>query len=92
MLGRLIGKLTFGNINYKYRTSSEQNTRLYDVLTLWGGCGPQGGCGVHDSIFHAERFSLLLAKSYDLIAALIPCKQKRPLMLSALRQMRTAVL
>ena len=77
---------------YKFRTSSEKNTRLYDILILWGGCGPQGGCAVYDSIFHAEGFSLFLAKSCDFIAALISRKQKHPLKLWAIHQMRTAVL
>ena len=72
------------------RLERKKYQSVCDILVLWGGCGPQG-CYVYDSICRAQRFGLLFTKDCECIAALIPCKQKHPVKLSALHQLRTSV-
>ena len=92
MLGGEIGKITFGRIKYKFRTSSNKNSSLCTIY--WYTAKVRTArllllllkllllLGLR-SVCHAEGFVLLLAKGSDRIAALNPCKQKHPLKLSA---------
>jgi len=82
MLGGETGKITFGRIKCKFRTSNNKNTSMVQYIgtsegcRLWCCC-----CKDYDSVCRAEGFGLLLAKGCDRIAALTPGKQKEYLKL-----------
>ena len=82
MLGGETGKITFGRIKCKFRTSNNKNTSMVQYIGTSEGCRLQCCCCKdYDSVCRAEGFGLLLAKGCDRIAALTPGKQKEYLKL-----------
>ena len=87
MIGGEIGKFTCGRIKYTFRFEQNEYQSVYEILVNWGRCGPQFCCQIYDNICRAEGFELLLAKGFEYIAALTPCKQKIPRKISATYQL-----
>jgi hypothetical protein len=83
ILGGETGKITFGRIKYKFRTSDNKNTSMAQYIGTSEGCRLRGCCCCkdYDSVCRAEGFGLPLAKSCDRIATLTLGKQKQCLKL-----------
>jgi hypothetical protein len=75
MLGGETGKITFGRIKYKFRTSSKKFQFVYNIpciSTLVRVRTARLLVSICDSVCHAEGFGLFLAKGCACIAALTP--------------------
>jgi len=73
MIGREIGKLTFGRIKRTFRFEQKECQSVYEIFVHWGGRRPQRFCSVSDSVCLLEGFGSLWAKGCDHIAVFTPC-------------------